>query len=465
MNDIRTIQWYRTRSLWLDEALKDAELRPSLHGDSDADVVIVGGGLIGMWAAYQLSVEAPQLSIVVIDREIAGYGAAGRNGGWAGAGLPGSAGLYAKKHGWSAVREAAAQMRNAVDDIGRVAAAERIDCGYVKGGTLSVATTKPQAARLRDEIQQAQRRGLAGSGDRLLTAEESRGHVRTARSFAGSYTPDCARIDPALLVRGLADAAERRGVTIHEHTEATEITEHTVRTPHGNIRASHVVVATEAWTSQLRGHRLSHLPLTSMMIATEPLPDETWDELGWRQGLTVRDKSHLFFYAQRTRDNRIAIGGRGSPYNLRHPRAEFSSRDEPVWRRLEHSIAHTFPAAASTRISHRWGGILGVPRDWSMGIRTDARTGAIYASGLSGHGVVAANVAGRTIADLILGTDSALARMPWVGHRSRSWEPEPARYVAASAIVRVLASADDVENRTGRTAHRTRLVKPFMPPV
>src|SRR5436190_2276112 len=194
------------------------------------------------------------------------------------------------------------------------------------------------------------------------------------------------------------------------------------------------------------------------MIATEPLPDEAWTAHRWTDGLLIGDRHHLFFYAQRTADGRIAIGGRGAPYRLGRPIDEQNERNDQVRARLEAALRSHFRVAADARVTHHWGGSLAVPRDWSMGVVFDRATGFGYAGGYVGHGVAAANISGRTLADLALGRDSDLVSMPWVGHRSRRWEPEPFRYVASSAIVRTLASADRAEDRSGRTALRTALV-------
>jgi len=278
------------------------------------------------------------------------------------------------------------------------------------------------------------------------------------------FTPHAARVDPARLARGLADACERLGVTIHERTAATAIGPRRVSTPHGTVTADVVLQATEAYSVELPGQRLRYLPLYSLMIATEPLPPAVWDELGWTDGVLVSDNRYLFFYAQRTADGRIALGGRGAPYQLRRPINEGNERNAEVRARLEGAIRRHFPAAAAAAITHHWGGPLGVPRDWSMSIHFNRSTGFGWAGGYAGHGVVAANISGRTLADLVLGHDSDLVRLPWVGHRSRRWEPEPLRFVASRAIVRVLGSADHIEDSTGRRARRTRLLAPVLPP-
>ncbi len=453
----------RSRSLWLDQ-LGNVTPREPLVGEQVADVVVVGGGLTGMWTALHVAEARPDARIVVLERHVVGYGAAGRNGGWAGAGMAGSPRVYAKESGWEPTLAAARLTEAAVDEIGRVVAEEEIAADFVKGGTLIFAANRPQWERLRRRHAAAVDTGVAEPGARLLDADEVRALVRTPDVAGGLYTPHCARIQPARLVRGLAEACERRGVVIRENSSAESLEPGAVRTAAGVVHAGTVLRATEAWTGQLTRSGASYLPLTSMMIATEPLSSSAWDDLGWPQGLTVRDLRHLFFYAQRTADGRIAIGGRGAPYRLRDPLREFDDRDRPVWERLEQTLRAHFPQTRGAAITHRWGGPLAVPRDWSMSVTWDAGTGIGTAGGYSGHGVVAAYLAGRGLADLATGRRSPYSTAPWVGHRSRRWEPEPLRYLAANAIVRLLSSADEFEDTTDRTAHRVRVLAPVLPP-
>jgi glycine/D-amino acid oxidase-like deaminating enzyme len=225
-----------------------------------------------------------------------------------------------------------------------------------------------------------------------------------------------------------------------------------------------VIRATESYTTQLPGQRLRYLPLYSLMVATAPLPPRSWEELGWRDGLLIEDSHYLFFYAQRTTDGRIAIGGRGAPYRLSSPIDPRNERDDGVRARLSRSLAAAFPVAAEAPLTHHWGGPLAVPRDWSMSVSFDRIGGFGTAGGYTGHGVAASNLAGRTLADLVLDRDSDLVTMPWVGHRSRRWEPEPIRYLASKAIVGTLGAADRHEDASGRRARRVTLLRPFLPP-
>jgi glycine/D-amino acid oxidase-like deaminating enzyme len=225
-----------------------------------------------------------------------------------------------------------------------------------------------------------------------------------------------------------------------------------------------VVRATESYTIRERGQQRRFLPLYSLMIATEPLPQQTWDDLGWRDGLGVSDVRHLYFYAQRTVDGRVALGGRGAPYRLTNPISPENERDAGVFQRLTETLREAFPAVSQARITHHWGGPLAVPRDWCMRTTFDRTTGLGFVGAFGGHGVTAANISGRTMRDLILGDSTDLTTLPWVGHHTRNWEPEPIRFIASRLIAKTLDASDAYEERTGKPAKRARLVAPFLPP-
>jgi glycine/D-amino acid oxidase-like deaminating enzyme len=451
---------YRARSLWLDTIEEPLTPRPSLASDVDCDVAIVGAGFTGLWTAYYLKQHDPSLRVVVVEREIAGYGPSGRNGGWVSPGIAGTARAYGYDRDDEAVVRALRETEATPGEVGAVVAREGIDCGYVKAGALTVAMTEPQRGRL---VSKAARTYERGDSEQELSPAEVEEFVRIPGVLAGTFTPHAARVNPGRLVRGLAEVCERRGVVIHERTPALELGPQRVRCAKGTVYADTVLRTTESYTTELPGERLRYLPLYSLMIATEPLPDDVWEQLGWREGLLIGDVHHLFFYAQRTSDGRIAIGGRGAPYRLRHPISEDNERSREVTDRLLQTLRKHFPAAADAAITHHWGGPLAVPRDWSMSISFDTGTRFGFAGGYTGHGVAASNISGRTLADLVLGRDTDLVKFPWVGHRSRPWEPEPVRFLASRAIVRMLGEADRIEDSTGKPSRRTRLVAPFMP--
>jgi glycine/D-amino acid oxidase-like deaminating enzyme len=459
------IDRYRSKSLWFDQMSNELIERPRPEHDIDCDVVVIGGGFTGLWTAYYLAVNSPDLNIAVLEAETVGFGASGRNGGCAGGGIAGSLRRYATHHGWDCVRRAVAASNEAVDEIGRVVTAEAIDCGFRREGTLVAATSRPQADRLQAWFDEQRALNVLGEGERLLRPDESYAFATLPATKLGFYTPYCAGVQPLRLVRDLADACERRGVAIYEGAAARVVGPGVAATSTSTIRSRFVVRATESYTTLMPGMKRTYLPLTSLMVATAPLSQRQWADIGMTKGMTVRDRHHLFFYAQRTGDDRLVIGGRGAPYSLHAPMAESRETNDGVRARLAHTIAANFPAAASAPITHHWGGTLAVPRDWCMSVSLDRRTGLATAGGYSGHGVVATNIAGRTLADLILGRDTDLVTLPWVDHRSRAWEPEPVRYLASQAIVGITGSADTYEDTYERAARRTQFIKPFLPPL
>jgi glycine/D-amino acid oxidase-like deaminating enzyme len=198
------------------------------------------------------------------------------------------------------------------------------------------------------------------------------------------------------------------------------------------------------------------------MIATEPLGPEIWKRIGLEERETIADLNHLFFYGQRTTDDRLAIGGLGVLYWLGAPVDERYERRPELLQQLTRTIALRFPAAGGAKITHHWGGAIAVPRDWCQTAIYDPSTGFGWAGGYSGGGVLSAHLSGRIMADLILGRTSEFTQLPWVGHRTRLWEREPLPLIAARSILAVQRSADKVENGLTRTARRMALIRPFV---
>jgi glycine/D-amino acid oxidase-like deaminating enzyme len=459
---------YRRLSLWLDSCGDDLTARAALPGDRDVDVAVVGAGYTGLWTAYYLAMADPRLRIAIVEREVAGFGASGRNGGWCSALFAASREAVARRAGRAAALALQRAMIDTVDEVGRVATAERIDASYVRGGTLRLATNPAQVARVRSAVAADRAWGLSEADSRWLDAGQAAERLAAAGVLGAGYTPHCARVQPARLVRGLARAVEARGVTVYEHTPAVAVRPGgagrlaTVRTPAGRLRAEVVVRATEAYTAQLPRLRRALVPVYSLMIATEPLPPAFWDTVGWQGRQTVTDGRHLLIYAQRTADDRIAFGGRGAPYHWGSRIRPDYDREPRVFAALAASLHALLPATRDAAITHRWGGPLGLPRDWHPSVGLDRRTGLAWAGGYVGDGVGTANLAGRTLADLILGRDTELTRLPWVDHHSRRWEPEPLRWLGANALRWVASSADAVETRTGRPARRAALLDPVL---
>ncbi len=446
---------YPELSYWLSTVDEPLTPRPPLPGDALADVVVVGAGYTGLWTAYYLAVADPALRIVVLDAEIAGYGASGRNGGWCSALLPTSLPALARRHG----RDAALAMRRAmhatVREVGRVVTAEGIDCDWAYGGTVVLARTAAQLDRARAEVAEARDYGLDDGDLVLLDAAEAAARCAAEGVRGGTYTPHCAAVHPARLVRGLARAVERLGVTIHERTPVTAIRPGAAVTPSGTVRAPVVVRATEGYTPGLPGQRRTVAPVYSLMIATEPLPASTWAEIGLAGRETFADHRHMIIYGQRTGDGRLAFGGRGAPYHFGSRVRPAYDREPRVFAALRRTLSELFPALGpDVPVTYRWGGPLGVTRDWTASVGLDRATGLAWAGGYVGDGVGTSNLAGRTLADLIRGEASDLTRLPWVNHRSPRWEPEPLRWLAVNAGLKIMQSADRAELTRSRPSRR-----------
>ncbi len=445
-------------SYWMSSVEDDLSPRPALSGDRDVDVAIVGAGFTGLWTAYYLAIADPSLRIAVIEAEIAGFGASGRNGGWCSALFPRSVAALAREHGRDPAVALYRAMQASVDEVGRVAAAEAIDCHFAKGGTIVLARNRAQWTRAMAEVDQARAYGFAERDLALLGADEASAHCGATKVLGGTYTPHCAAIHPARLVRGLARAVERRGVTVLEQTRVTAIEPGTVHTGHGRVRAAVTVRATEGFTAALPGYRRAVVPVYSLMIATEPLPAAFWATAGLARRETFGDHRHLIIYGQRTADDRLAFGGRGAPYHFGSAIRPGYDRVPRVHAALAGTLRRLFPALGSARITHTWGGPLGITRDWHPSVGLDHANGLAWAGGYVGDGVSTTNLAGRTLADLILGRQTELTALPWVNHRSPRWTPEPLRWLGINVGLRLTASADAVERRSGRPARRAAAV-------
>lgn len=439
-------------SLWWDQ-LPDELTMPlgaPLDCDTDYDVAIVGGGYTGLWTAYYLQQADPALRICVIEANVAGFGASGRNGGWASALFPSSLRQLAERND----RETAVRMKRTmhatVEEIGRVSSTEGWDVEWSKGGTIGVARSALQLRRAEEEIADMRAWGFGPEDYSLLTKEESLSVTRMSGTLGATFTPHCAAVNPARLVRSLAATVASRGVRILEHTPATSIESGLVRTPRGSVRAPIVVRATEGYTPSLAGLKRVLAPVYSLMLATEPLSDDAWAQIGLDERQTFHDGRNLIIYGQRTADGRFAFGGRGAPYHFGSRIDPAQDRNASVHAALREVLVELFPSVSDAQITHTWGGPLGIARDWWASVGLDRSTGLAWAGGYVGDGVGTSNLSGRTLADLILERATDLTTLPWVDHRSRQWEPEPLRWLGTNLGLQVMTKADAKEQRTGK---------------
>ena len=451
---------YRDRSFWHETCPGSLEPRPALGGDVEVDVAIVGGGYTGLWTAYYLLSIDPSIRVIVIERDIVGFGASGRNGGWCVGELAAGPERHEAVAGNDAARRFLHALHDAVDEVGRVAGHEGIDCHYAKGGAIYLARNRAHLTRQREQVERFHHAyGLSESDIRVLSAAEASTHLAATRVVGGMFFAHTAALHPARLVRGLGDAVERLGGMIVEDTTAVAIESGRVATDRGVVRADVVVRALEGYTGTLEGNRRSLAPLYSLMVATEPIDDALWDGIGLSHRQTFTDDRFMVIYGQRTADGRIAFGGRGAPYSFGSGIDSSVEQRSRTHKRIAKTLFELLPILSDVAITHRWGGVLGVPRDRFPSVGFSRESGMAWGGGYVGEGVAAANLAGRTIAELITETDSPRIDLPWVGHRSRQWEPEPLRWLGINGSLMTMGIADRTEAITGRKSRLARTMQ------
>jgi glycine/D-amino acid oxidase-like deaminating enzyme len=445
-------------SFWYADLGGVPERRAALPGDREADICIIGAGYTGLWTAYYLKKADPSLSIVVVEREFAGFGGSGRNGGWLSGGFDWSREKYLKGSSRQAVIAMQSAMAGTVEEVIRVTEAEGIDADIVRTDNLVVATNAAQMGRLGEDYRSMLDWEVPAEKIALLTASEAAERVRVEGVEGGLVVRGMARVQPAKLARGLAEAVERLGVTIYEGTAVTAYRKGVVETDRGTVRAPVILRATEGFTAGLPGHEREWLPLNSAQIVTEPLPDALWDEIGWRGHELLGEGAHAYCYAQRTREGRIAMGGRGVPYRFGSRTDVNGQTQDATIAQLHAILLRLFPKLKDVRIDHAWCGVLGVPRDWCTTAGFDEASGLGWAGGYVGLGVSSSNLAGRTLTDLVLKRDTELVRLPWVNRQVRPWEPEPMRWLGVHAMYQLYGIADRREAEgLGRTSRLARL--------
>jgi glycine/D-amino acid oxidase-like deaminating enzyme len=331
-------------------------------------------------------------------------------------------------------------MRSAVDEVGRVLIEEGIDAGFTKGGTVIAARTPAQRDRLRSSL---------SADETWLDASQAAERIGVSDLYGATFNPHCATVHPGRAVHGLAAAVEARGVQIFERTAATAFESSRVVTDHSTITATTVLRCTEAYTASLRSTKRRIAPVYSLMIATEPLPPSFWAAAKLHQRETFSDGRHVVIYGQRTADDRIAFGGRGAPYHFGSVIQDRFDHEPTVFASLEVTLREMFPMLDGYAITHRWGGPLGIPRDWMASVEFDRDRKVGSAGGYVGDGVSTTNLAGRTLARLTLGIEDDLTALPWVHHHSPNWEPEPLRWLGINLGTRLAATADSREPNGG----------------
>ena len=437
-------------SLWRESTPQLAIERQPLLQNLSCDIAIIGGGFSGLWSAYYLKKLLPDSRIVIIEANQVGFGASGRNGGWCSGFLPNSIGELDKLHGRDAALEMYRHSFATLDEIENVLQSSQVDCDYFRGGTINGATNDVQRSRVLQEVEELHRYGFGDEDFRLISTAEQSSRINITGLKTASFTPHCAVIHPLKLALGLAESVEKLGVKIYENTPVREYTSGAIKAGGFTCRADVIIRATEGFTSQIKRHRRTLAPLYSYMVATSPLNANQLADLGWNNRETYHDMRNLIIYAQITKDKRIAFGGRGAPYHYAsRVTAEYDTHPL-IHERIIQAMNIVFPVTKSLEITHRWGGPLGVPRNWQPSVNFERKTGLASLGGYVGDGVAATNLAGRTLAHLIAGDNHPLTRLAWVNRPSRKWEVEPLRYFGINSLLKLSDSVDRHEARTNK---------------
>jgi glycine/D-amino acid oxidase-like deaminating enzyme len=443
-----------TRSLWLTEALGDVPRRQQLAGDVRCDVCIVGGGFTGLWTALQIRELEPSADIVVLEADVCGGGASGRNGGFAMT-MWSKFGSLKKLGPTAEAVWLAQQAAESVSAIGRFCDENGIDAAYRRNGWVWAATSEAQLGAWDATMEALAAAGIGEALEPLTPAEVAR-RSGSPEHLAGVFDPDVAHLQPAMLARGLARVAEARGIRIHEGTEMTELgrtSPPTVTTARGTVHAGAVVLAVNAWAARLPEVRRSLVVTSSDVIATPPVP-AVLDEIGWtwRDGPCVSDSRRLVNYYRPTRDGRVVFGKGGGLLALAGrigPKFDAPSSRADV---VLHHLHRNYPRLAETPADGSWCG----PIDYALdGLpflhRLPGAPDVIVAAGFSGNGVGPAHTAGRALASMALRRDDDWSRTLLARAPAGRLPPEPGTWLGGQVVKRALRRKEDAEDRGART--------------
>lgn len=437
---------YSKYSYWLEHCGESLAPRPSLENSTEVDVAVLGGGFTGLWTAYYLLRTNPRLKVAVLEKEVVGYGASGRNGGWCSSKFPVTPSMLEDRYGRDAARSLMLAMSGAVDEVCRVCEEERIDAHFHKGGVLTLARSENQVPMLRSTFAAYERLGL-GSWVRVLNADEAAERIRVTNVHGALLASENASLHPGRLVRGLARAIEKRGGVIYEQTEVLNFeggATPRLITPTGEVRAkTAVVLAGESYLTRLSPLRRVVLPVYSLITLTEPLTEQQWNQIGWRNRESLASCNYTVDYLTRTADRRILFGSRGAPYRLGSKISDEQDRHAETHERIRKLTLEWFPMLQGITFTHAWGGPVGMPRDWMPMTEFDPLSKIATARGYTGQGVSTANLTGRILSELISGRRTELSQLPVAQRRSPVWEREPLRWLAVRYMQNAFLRIDE----------------------
>ena len=453
-NDLDALKKLPNLPYWYEKS----DTRPALDASLKVDAVIIGAGYTGLWTAYYLLKTAPNMKIVILEKEYAGFGASGRNGGWASSIFPVSLSKVEKDFSRATAIHLQKTMNESVDEIQRVLIEEGINADYSKEGYISIARTKSQLIKAKAAVQETINLGLADQW-MLMNAQESSEKINISQSLGAIYTPHCAVIHPGKLVRALAKRVEEMGAKIFEKTAVIKLEDKKVYTQYYCIEAETVIRATESYSCKLPGYKRSTIPLYSLALATEPLSEEQRHTLNLNHRTAFNDMRNLLVYAQMTSDHRLVIGGRGAPYHFGSKISPQYDLVDSVHIKIRETINDFFPSLKNLQVTHRWGGALAVARNWYPSVGVNENKSMAWAGQYTGDGVAMSNLAGRILRNLILGIEDPINTLPFINKPTKLWVPEPFRWIGVNLGLTMMGLGDKEERVTQHPSKTVSLLE------
>ncbi|MFW6080297.1 MAG: NAD(P)/FAD-dependent oxidoreductase [Desulfosalsimonas sp.] len=427
---------YREKSWWLETLPEDITPAPALDTSEKADVAIIGGGYTGLSTGYHIKRLQADMDVRIVESDICGYGASGRNGGFSMTLFGLTKGITRLRFDDQKARAAHIYMENAVDYLHDLITENGIDCDYERTGYLLAATSPAQEKRIEHDFKIMDKWGLGGveRWDRARLAEE----FNTGFYRLGWFEPRCAILNPAKLARGLKTLAETQGVIIHENSPVKSFSKNsgggfTVKTEKGEIRSRFLVLAANAYSVLFPELKNLQYPAFTHVVLSEPLTQEQHDSIGWKNRAGIEDARDLIHYYRLTRDNRIVMGGGDVSIGYRTD----LDRDfnEKTFAHLRRHVTEIFPQLKGIRFTRQWGGPVSVTLDLApvIGYLGNDKK-AVFSIGCIGHGVSMTTMNGLTIAELITGRKTERTEMFFAGRKVLPWPPDPISYGVAHAV-------------------------------
>jgi len=424
---------FKDKSYWM--TTRDYLPGESLREDIEVDVAVVGGGFTGLSSAYHIKKAEPNLRVALLESEVIGFGASGRNGGFNMTLFGLTMQITALRFSKAKAKEAHQYMERAVDYLRDLVSELNIDCDYEHPGFLRVATSEKYKKRIQHEMKLAHELGI--DGIEWLEKDQAQEQVQSSMYLGAWWEPRCGILNPAKLAWGWADVIRPMGVEIYENSPVAEILRESGKvrldTPNGVVRADKVVMATNAWSHLFKELKRKQVPVWTHIVMTEPIDEAQFQEIGWQNRQGIEDARNLVHYYRLTIDNRLVMGGRD--VSLSYGTDMDQDLNPITFEGLKDDVRELFPVLKDIKFTHEWGGPVSVPLDMAPAIGYAGDKNVVYSLGTVGHGVSMTQLNGRTVADLILERQTDLTDVFFVNRRTIPWPPEPLRNLTIKAIL------------------------------